>query len=64
MLHLIKIILIILSDRVYQESEAYRRSNGRAIALSVAFQPLIWFLILLGFVLLPRQSNTMHLPSP
>jgi ATP-binding cassette subfamily B protein len=39
------------SDRVYQESEAYRRSNGRAIALSVAFQPLIRFLILLGFVL-------------
>jgi len=39
------------SDRVYQESEAYRRSNGRAIALSVAFQPLIRFLILLGFVM-------------
>ncbi|MBW4651566.1 MAG: ABC transporter ATP-binding protein/permease [Kaiparowitsia implicata GSE-PSE-MK54-09C] len=39
------------SDRVYQESEAYRRGNQRAIALSVAFQPLIRFLILLGFVL-------------
>ncbi|MFB2839037.1 ABC transporter ATP-binding protein [Floridanema evergladense] len=39
------------SDRVYQESEAYRRSNGRAIALSVAFQPLLRFFILLGFVL-------------
>ncbi|BAQ62130.1 ABC transporter ATP-binding protein [Geminocystis sp. NIES-3708] len=38
------------SDRVYQESEAYRRSNQRAIALSVAFQPLIRFMILLGFV--------------
>ncbi|MBE9180601.1 ABC transporter ATP-binding protein [Oculatella sp. LEGE 06141] len=39
------------SDRVYQESEAYRRGNQRAIALSVSFQPLIRFLILLGFVL-------------
>lgn len=39
------------SDRVYQESEAYRRTNGRAIALSVAFQPLLRFFILLGFVL-------------
>ncbi len=39
------------SDRLYQESEAYRRSNGRAIALSVTFQPLLRFLILLGFVL-------------
>lgn len=38
-------------DRVYTESEAYRRGNSRAIALSVAFQPLIRFLILLGFVL-------------
>ncbi|MCU0569988.1 MAG: ABC transporter ATP-binding protein/permease [Oculatellaceae cyanobacterium Prado106] len=38
-------------DRVYQESEAYRRSNQNAIALSVTFQPLIRFLILLGFVL-------------
>ncbi|BAU40285.1 ABC transporter ATP-binding protein [Leptolyngbya sp. O-77] len=39
------------SDRVYQESEAYRRGSQRAIALSVAFQPLIRFLILLGFVM-------------
>jgi ATP-binding cassette, subfamily B, bacterial len=39
------------SDRVYQESEAYRRSNGRAIALSVAFQPVLRFFILMGFVL-------------
>ncbi|NCJ08283.1 ATP-binding cassette domain-containing protein [Synechococcales cyanobacterium C] len=38
-------------DRVYSDSEAYRRGNSRAIALSVAFQPLIRFLILLGFVL-------------
>jgi ATP-binding cassette subfamily B protein len=39
------------SNRVYQESDAYRRSNQRAIALSVAFQPLIRFLILMGFVM-------------
>jgi ATP-binding cassette subfamily B protein len=39
------------SDRVYQESEAYRRGNQRAIALSVAFQPVLRFFILLGFVL-------------
>ncbi|UKO96884.1 ABC transporter ATP-binding protein [Nostoc sp. UHCC 0870] len=39
------------SDRVYQESESYRRSNKQAIALSVAFQPVLRFLILLGFVL-------------
>ncbi|MDZ8105283.1 MAG: ABC transporter ATP-binding protein [Nostoc sp. DedQUE12a] len=39
------------SDRLFTESEAYRRSNKRAIALSVAFQPLLRFLILLGFVL-------------
>jgi ATP-binding cassette subfamily B protein len=39
------------SDRVYQESEFYRRSNKQAIALSVAFQPVLRFLILLGFVL-------------
>ncbi|MBF2050501.1 MAG: ABC transporter ATP-binding protein [Elainella sp. C42_A2020_010] len=36
-------------DRVTQESEAYRRSNARAIALSAAFVPLIRILILLGF---------------
>jgi len=39
------------SDRVYQESEAYRRSNRRAIALSVAFQPLLRVFILSGFVI-------------
>ncbi|MEG3846919.1 ABC transporter ATP-binding protein [Microcoleus sp. herbarium13] len=43
------------SDRVLTESEAYRRSNKRAIGLSVAFQPVLRFLILLGFVL------TLHL---
>lgn len=37
-------------DRVWQESNAYRRSNKRAIALSAAFVPAIRFLILLGFV--------------
>jgi len=37
-------------NRVYQESDAYRKSNTRAIALSAAFVPLIRFLILLGFV--------------
>lgn len=36
-------------DRVTQESEAYRRSNKRAIALSAAFVPLIRILILVGF---------------
>ncbi len=39
------------SDRVLTESDAYRRSNKKAIALSVAFQPVLRFLILLGFVL-------------
>lgn len=39
------------SDRVYQESEAYRHGNQKAIALSVAFQPALRFFILLGFVL-------------
>ncbi|WP_316436854.1 ABC transporter transmembrane domain-containing protein [Leptolyngbya sp. NK1-12] len=38
-------------DRVYSESEAYRRGNSRAIALSVAFQPVLRVLILLGFVM-------------
>jgi ATP-binding cassette subfamily B protein len=38
-------------DRVYQDSNAYRRRNQSAIALSVAFQPLLRFFILLGFVL-------------
>jgi ATP-binding cassette subfamily B protein len=36
-------------DRVEIESEAYRRSNRRAIALSAAFVPLIRIIILLGF---------------
>ena len=36
--------------RVEQESDAYRTSNHSAIALSTAFQPLLRFLILLGFV--------------
>ncbi|WNZ22515.1 ABC transporter ATP-binding protein [Leptolyngbya sp. NK1-12] len=38
-------------ERVYQESNAYRHSNQRAITLSVAFQPVLRFFILLGFVL-------------
>ncbi|MEB3163945.1 MAG: ABC transporter ATP-binding protein [Prochlorothrix sp.] len=37
------------ADRVSLESEAYRRSNGNAIALSAAFVPLIRILILIGF---------------
>jgi ATP-binding cassette subfamily B protein len=36
-------------DRVSTESEAYRRSNRRTIALSAAFVPLIRFVILVGF---------------
>ncbi len=36
-------------DRVTNDSEAYRRSNARAIALSAAFVPLIRIIILLGF---------------
>jgi ATP-binding cassette subfamily B protein len=36
-------------NRVTIESEAYRRSNGRAIALSAAFVPLIRIVILVGF---------------
>ncbi len=36
-------------DRVAIESEAYRRSNHRAITLSAAFVPLIRFVILIGF---------------
>jgi ATP-binding cassette subfamily B protein len=36
-------------DRVTEESEQYRRSNKRAIALSAAFIPLIRMVILLGF---------------
>lgn len=37
-------------DRVMIESEAYRKSNRRAIALSAAFIPLIRFVILMGFL--------------
>ncbi|MBF2026272.1 MAG: ABC transporter ATP-binding protein [Oscillatoriales cyanobacterium C42_A2020_001] len=36
-------------DRVTVESEQYRRSNRRAIALSAAFVPLIRMVILIGF---------------
>ncbi len=36
-------------ERVRAESDAYRQSNRRAIALSAAFIPLIRILILLGF---------------
>ncbi|MDZ8084273.1 MAG: ABC transporter ATP-binding protein [Nostoc sp. DedQUE12b] len=39
------------SNQVYTESDAYRRSNKQAIALSVAFEPVLRFLILFGFVL-------------
>ncbi|MEM8719015.1 MAG: ABC transporter ATP-binding protein [Cyanobacteria bacterium P01_G01_bin.39] len=38
------------SSRVNVDSDAYRRSNARAIALSTAFKPLLRFLILLGFL--------------
>lgn len=37
-------------DRLAQESEAYRRSNRKAIALSAAFVPLIRMIILGGFI--------------
>lgn len=37
-------------DRVRLESEAYRRSNGRAIALSAAFIPVIRFAVVGGFI--------------
>ncbi|MEM9819030.1 MAG: ABC transporter ATP-binding protein [Cyanobacteria bacterium P01_D01_bin.6] len=36
-------------DRVRQESNAYRYSNAKAIALSAAFVPLIRLVILIGF---------------
>jgi len=36
--------------RLGYESDEYRRSNGRAIALSAAFVPLIRIVILVGFV--------------
>lgn len=37
-------------QRITAQSQAYRQSNRRAIALSAAFVPLIRILILLGFV--------------
>ena len=37
------------TQRITAESEAYRQSNKRAIALSAAFVPLIRILILIGF---------------
>jgi ATP-binding cassette, subfamily B, bacterial len=40
------------SERLRQESDAYRQSNRRAIALSAAFVPLIRMIILLGFTAL------------
>lgn len=46
------------SDRVYQQSEAYRRSNKRAIALSAALQPVLRLLILLGFDVVSRRSGS------
>ncbi|MBO3458359.1 ABC transporter ATP-binding protein/permease [Aetokthonos hydrillicola Thurmond2011] len=39
-------------SRLAQESEAYRRSNSKAIKLSAAFVPLIRMLILVGFTAL------------
>ncbi len=36
-------------DRLRKESEAYRKSNNKAIALSAAFIPLIRMVILIGF---------------
>lgn len=36
-------------ERVRQDSEAYRRSNHRAIAISSAFVPIIRIVILVGF---------------
>ncbi|MBG1261083.1 ABC transporter ATP-binding protein [Nostoc commune] len=36
--------------RVFSESEAYRRSNARAIALSAAFYPAIRFVVVIGFI--------------
>jgi ATP-binding cassette subfamily B protein len=40
------------SCRLTRESEAYRRSNTKAIKLSAAFMPLIRMLVLVGFVAL------------
>lgn len=38
------------SSRVFSESEAYRRSNRQAIALSAAFYPAIRFVVVIGFI--------------
>ena len=38
------------TKRVIAESEAYRRSNRKAIAFSAAFFPLIRFVVVLGFI--------------
>ncbi len=40
------------ASRLAEESEAYRRSNAKAIKLSAAFVPLIRMLILVGFTAL------------
>ncbi|MHC5748153.1 MAG: ABC transporter ATP-binding protein [Nostoc sp.] len=37
-------------ERVLSESEAYRRSNGKAIALSAAFYPAIRLVVVIGFI--------------
>ncbi|MDV2998177.1 MAG: putative multidrug export ATP-binding/permease protein [Chroococcidiopsis sp. SAG 2025] len=37
-------------SRVLSESDAYRRSNKKAIALSAAFYPLIRFIVVVGFI--------------
>jgi ATP-binding cassette subfamily B protein len=37
-------------DRVWMDSEAYRRSNAKAIVLSAAFVPLIRFTVVAGFI--------------
>ena len=38
------------TERIARDSEAYRQSNRRAIALSAAFIPLIRLLVLVGFL--------------
>lgn len=38
------------TERIAHDSEAYRQSNRRAIALSAAFIPLIRILVLMGFL--------------
>ena len=41
------------TKRVIAESEAYRRSNRKAIAFSAAFFPLIRFVVVVGFIATP-----------